>query len=182
MKVSAIEAIRIVFSKPSYSLLFLFISAALFFIAVLTPNFSLISRVWQSENVNFETKAKLVFQLLGGIRTNFHFFSAVSTSLSALLFGVNVAMTVFYLKRKRSIKKSFLGTISGGFAAGLMGVGCAICGSLFLSAFLPVLGLGGILSFLPLGGGEFGILGVILLFVSLVIISKQIADENICKI
>jgi len=43
------------------------------------------------------------------------------------------------------------------------------------------IGASGILAFLPLGGGEFGILGVILLTVSLYLTAKQIQNPMICK-
>lgn len=185
MKVSAIIAIKNVFSKLPYLLLCLIVSALVFTLAILAPNFSILFQVLGSGSISVAQKIEFIFKLLGGIKTNFSLFSATLIILSALLFGINFTMVTFYLKHKRhkkNIKKSFLGTFSGGFLAGVMGVGCAVCGSLFLSALLPILGLGGILVFFPFGGREFGILGVILLSQSFLIISRQIASENICKV
>jgi hypothetical protein len=47
---------------------------------------------------------------------------------------------------------------------------------------LSLVGASGILAFLPLNGGEFGIIGVILLGVSLYMTAKKIQDPAICKI
>jgi len=47
---------------------------------------------------------------------------------------------------------------------------------------LSLVGASGALAFLPLGGSEFGIIGVILLVVSIYIMSKQITNPAVCKI
>lgn len=49
-------------------------------------------------------------------------------------------------------------------------------------SILSLFGASWILSFLPLGGGEFGILGVILLTVSLYMTAKQIQNPAVCRI
>ena len=66
--------------------------------------------------------------------------------------------------------------------AGVLGVGCAACGSLLLGVVLPSLGAAGALAALPLNGEEFGILSVALLFASLLLISKNIAGSIACPL
>ncbi|MBK5204909.1 MAG: hypothetical protein JJD98_05735 [Polaromonas sp.] len=64
--------------------------------------------------------------------------------------------------------------------SGVIGIGCAACGSLILGVILPSFGAAGALAALPLNGEEFGILSVALLFVSLLLISKNIAEPINC--
>ena len=181
MNNTLLKALKSVFVKPAYLMLAGFIGVIVFMVAVLFPNSSLIFSVLGNANASFSVKVGLIFNLLGGITTNFSLLSASYTVLIALLIGMNIAMMVFYFKKKRGFaKSSSLGSMSGGFFAGAMGIGCAACGSLFLSAFMPAIGAGAALAFLPLGGAEFGVLAVVLLFVSLITISKQIMKPNVC--
>ena len=65
--------------------------------------------------------------------------------------------------------------------ASALGIGCAACGSFILTTALSSFGAASALAILPLRGGEFGILSVVLLALSLVLISKKIAAPLICK-
>ena len=68
----------------------------------------------------------------------------------------------------------------GGIASGALGIGCAACGSFILTATLSSVGAASALAILPLRGGEFGILSVILLATSLVVVSNKIAEPLMC--
>jgi hypothetical protein len=98
-----------------------------------------------------------------------------------MLFGANVAMIVYFLRRtRRRIQGVELAAGSLGIMSGTLGVGCAACGSFLLSTLLSSLGAAGAVALLPLHGGEFGILGVGLLFFSLIVIAKKIAAPAVC--
>ena len=66
--------------------------------------------------------------------------------------------------------------------SGVLGMGCAACGSFLLTSIFSLFGASWLLSYLPLDGGEFGILGVILLAVSLYLTAKKIQNPAVCKI
>jgi hypothetical protein len=177
------QALQKVFRKPLYTLLALIVSAVVFAFAVWFPNISLIVEVMGHPGISFSQKLDLPISLLGSIATNFTLLSASYTVAIALLFGVNLAMTIYFLRRKISeVRQS--GVVTGfiGLTSGVLGVGCAACGSLLLTSGLSLVGASGILAFLPLAGGEFGILGVILLLASIYLIAKQIQNPAICKI
>ena len=72
----------------------------------------------------------------------------------------------------------------GGVGAGALSAGCAVCGSFALSAVLSVFGAGGALALLPLRGGEFGVLSVLLLSASIYMMARRIANTKhvICNI
>lgn len=177
-----LEALQKVFRKPAYGVLALLVSASVFAIATWLPNLRLVAGIVSSPNVPLLSKIQLPISLLGSIETNFTPLSATYTIAIAVLFGVYLAMIVYFLKRRiKEVGQSGVATGFLGIASGVLGVGCAACGS-FLLTTLTLVGAGGILSFLPLGGSEFGIIGAILLAVAIFMTAKKIVDPLVCKI
>lgn len=177
------QALRKVFGKPIYALLAFITSFTVFALAVWLPNIPLIVRVMGHPGIPLAQKLDLPISLLGSIATNFTLLSVSYTIAMAILLGINLAMVVYYLRRR--IKEVGQGGIAIGFfgtVSGILGVGCAACGSFLLASILALFGASGILAFLPLAGGEFGILGVVLLGVSLYMTAKQIENPAVCKI
>ena len=162
------QALQKVFTKPSYVLGALMTSFVVFAFATWLPNIRLIISVFGTTGISFLQKLELPVTLLGSIATNFTLLSATYTIAIAILFGINLAMVVYYLRRKVSEEKQ--GGIATGFfgiTSGILGMGCAACGSFLLANILSFFGVSGALTFLPLAGGEFGILGVVLLAISI---------------
>ncbi len=175
------QALQKVFSKPAYTLVALITSAVVFVFAVWLPNLSLIVEVMGHSGIPFSQRIGLPISLLGSITTNFTLLSASYTIAIAILFGVNLAMIIYFLRRRISeVKQGGIATGFMGIASGVLGMGCAACGSLLLTSGLSFIGASGILAFLPLAGGEFGILGVILLSISIYLTAKQIQNPAVC--
>ncbi len=176
------NALSRVFQRPTYLGLATLISLCVFAFSVWLPNFKLIAKVLSSD-AGLLQRLKFPLSLLGSITTNFSFLSASYTILIAILFGMNVAMLIFFLRRRLvNIKQTgvalgFLGMISG-----IFGVGCAACGSFLMVTLLTWSGAGALMAVLPLNGEEFGIVSIILLFISLFYTAKQIEDPVVCKI
>lgn len=177
-----LDALQKVFRKPAYVVLALCVSAPVFVLAVWLPNIRLVAGVVSSPDVPFVSKIQLSLSLLGSIGTNFTPLSATYTIAIALLFGAYVAMITYFLKRRiKEVGQSGVATGFLGIISGVLGVGCAACGS-FLLTSLTLVGAGGVLAFLPLGGSEFGIIGVILLAFAVYATAKQIENPLVCKI
>lgn len=171
-----------VFANTSYIALASALAIAAFLFAVWLPNFGLIGEVFSTSSAPLVAKLKVAISLLGGIGTNFSFLSAGYTIAIAVLFGVNIAMIVYFLKRTRArLARQDVAVGFGGIASGALGIGCAACGSFILSTALSSFGAASALVILPLRGGEFGVLSVVLLLISLTLISKKIAAPLICK-
>lgn len=176
-------AFRQVFARFSYIALASALALMAFLLAVWFPNLGLIGEVFVDWNVALAPKLNIALSLLGGIGTNFSALSAGYTVAIAVLFGINAAMIVYLLRQKRAVAAGQNVAIgSGGVASGVLGIGCAACGSLISGAVLPFLGAGGALAALPLNGGEFGVLSVALLVVSLSLISRAIAEPTGCPL
>lgn len=177
------QVLQKVFRKPIYVILALITSVAVFLFVTWLPNVHLLINVLGSSDISLLDKLELPLNLAGSIATNFTLLSASYIIATAILFGINLAMIVYFLKRRiAEAKQSGITTGFLGIASGVLGMGCATCGSVLLTTGLSLVGASGALKLLPLAGGEFGILGVILLFVSIRLTAKQIQNPVVCKI
>lgn len=171
-----------VFCGPWYVLMAVLVAVGVFLFAVWLPNISLITSVITSDAGTFMQKISFMFSLLGSITTNFTVISATSIILIAILFGANVALLTYYMKKTRGT--GGIRTIGGlgvtGLVSGFLGIGCVACGTFVLSSILILMGVGGLLAYLPFGGEEFGFIAIGLLLYSLHAISRKITTPNVC--
>ena len=172
-----------VFAYPSYIALAGVLAMLAFLLAVWFPNLGLITQVFSDSNVPLAATLGIALSLLGGIGTNFSLLAAGYTVAIAVLFGLTTAMIAYLVKQRRmAAAGQSIAIGSGAAVSGVLGVGCTACGSLILGVVLPSLGAAGALAALPLNGEEFGILSVALLFVSLLLVSKNIAESIACPL
>jgi len=177
-----INALTRVFCRPIYLSVAIVISLCVFTFSVWLPNLKLILKVLSSD-AQFLQRLKFPVSLLGSIATNFSLLSAFYSILIAILFGINVAMVIFFLRRRlTSIKQSGVALGFFGILSGILGVGCAACGSFLIVTLITWSGVGALVAALPLKGGEFGVISIILLLISLYQTAKQIEDPLVCKI
>lgn len=173
-----------ILKKPLYSVIAVGASITVFSFAVWLPNLSLITKVLLSEGASWFEKITFVVTLYTSLESNFSLFSASMTILIATLFGIQMALLVYYIKRARLGGKS-AGTQAvgiGGLISGLFGIGCATCGTFIAASVLALLGAGGSLAFLPLKGEEFGIIGMALLVYANYLLLKKINDPLVCSV
>lgn len=177
-----LKALQKVFTKSGYEILALFISALAFAVAVWLPNLQLVAGIVTSPNISLAEKIGVPISLLGSITTNFTPLSAILIIVTALLIGINISLSVYLvregLKVGGNLKESVLSVF--GLGAGVLGVGCAACGSLIISGITGLMGAG-FIAFLPLGGVKFSILAVILLSFSMYLTSKKIMSPLVCN-
>ena len=171
-----------VFRHVKYIILAVLVAVATFTVAVLLPNTKLVFQVVPDATIAIGAKLQLLFSLFGSIQTNFTAVSATYTIVIAILFGMNIALFVYYIRSRRS---DAYGTSTaagiGGVVSGMFGIGCAACGTFILTWTLGLIGATGLISFLPLGGEEFGILGVFLLAFSVYMVARKVTESSICK-
>lgn len=177
-----IRTIKNILLHPAYIAVSLLVSFTVFALTIWLPNISFISRVFENINVSWGDKAIFLFSLLGSIATNFTFVAAVSTVLIALLFGIQISLTIHLFRvRAFSMAGKTTAASAAGVGMGLLGIGCSACGSIILTAILPVIGASGALMLLPLGGGEFGILGVLILALTVFFTARSIMRPVVCN-
>lgn len=101
--------------------------------------------------------------------------------LLALLFGLNAALIAQYMRRQVRLNRA-AGASAVGVLVGLLGVGCAACGSVLLSSLLGLGAAIAAIGWLPLHGLEFTWLGIVLILGSIFSVSKKIVDPEACAI
>lgn len=184
MRARPILILRTVFSEPRSVLLTLGVAWLVFTGAVWIPNLSLIGIVLSS-SVALTEKLVFLATLYQSIGTNFTAVSATYTLLIALLFGVQITLLHYYIRSVKTNRTSLRGAGGagvGGLLAGVFGIGCAACGTFILTSVLALVGAGGLLAFLPLGGEEFGLLGVGLLLYSIWLLLKKLDTPSVCPV
>lgn len=176
------KVFRKVFSSPFYITLAVVVALSVFSFAVWLPNWRLIFTVIASPSVSFTEAVGVIFGLFLSIGTNFTAMSASYTIAIAALFGIDIAFLAYYISiRKGSLREKggMLGI--GGFVSGIFGIGCASCGTFILTSVFALVGAGGIITLLPLGGEEFGILGVVLIGYAIYWTAKKIEEPLACE-
>lgn len=172
---------REVFSRPSYIVLSIGIFITVLLFAIWLPNFRFLSHTATSDTFTISQKVGIISSTLGGLQTNFSLLSIFLTVLVAFLFAINTSFLVFYvLRAARLSKEAGIGT--SGFILGMIGIGCATCGSVILSAFFGIGATAAFVGILPLKGQEFAILSILLFSVSIYLLAEKIKDPVLCKI
>jgi hypothetical protein len=174
-----------VFSRISNIGIAVFVASMVVSASVWFPNVALIVNVFNSGTYSFIEKVNLLMSFYLSLQTNFSVIGATSVILIGILLGMNTALFVYYIRKMHTIgmKIGKAGTVSiGGFISGIFGIGCASCGAFIATTLLTSIGVGGIITLLPLGGEEFGIVGVALLVWSQYLLVKHIERGNICPI
>lgn len=170
-----------VFSRTSYISLALFAALVFFALAIWLPSMSLLKLFWQYEAFEWSWQNNVISVAFAFFRNNTSVFSFWLTLLISILAGFNIAMLVFFLKRRlRTVSFTEVGFV--GVFVSLLGIGCSSCGSII---FVSLFGLStsvGFLGFLPLRGIEFSILGLCLILFSIYFLAKKIQDPLICQI
>jgi hypothetical protein len=176
------KTIREVFRKPLYLAVAAAVAFLIFSLAIWLRNFPFLGEVIVSPAFTIPDKILLFVRFLGGIATNVTAFSAALIIVMSVLFGINASLILYYLVKRRDIPKKEGVGAAGAFASGLLGVGCASCGTFLLGATLASFGTSGLITLLPLRGEEFSILAIVLLGLSIYWISKSIQSTKICAV
>ncbi len=168
------------YSVGAICIVFLVMSGAL-----LLPNFSIIKQVFGSNSVDLGEKVFFLLSLYNTLFSSNTPLSGFILVATAVLFGVNVGLLVYYIRRRQEKlsenKKVHLASIGGTISA-VLGMGCAACGSVVLTAVSGLLGASGLILLLPFHGAEFGVLGIVLLLVSIRFLIKKINDPLVCPL
>lgn len=175
-----ITAFKTVFRHPLYIFLALFFAFIIFAFANFLPNLSFAGYIIGGD-LDFSYKVKILWGMLGYFRTNSTLTAQIMLVSVALLAGIDIALAVFYAKRKivtdRAAGFGMLGIVGGFF-----GIGCSACGSVVLSSIIGVGASGQLVGILPLKGLEFSILSLGILLASILYLAKKIVDPMTCRI
>ncbi|MDX1535155.1 MAG: hypothetical protein R3346_00080 [Candidatus Spechtbacterales bacterium] len=176
----AYKTTKTIFKQRNYALLALGIAIIVLMISVWLPNISLISDVVTSSTTDLQHKITILWSTLGGIRTNFTTPGAIFLIFISLLVGLNLALTIYYFKRRLRIQKAN-GVSLIGMIIGLVGIGCASCGSIVLASIIGLGATASLIGALPFHGQEFNIMSIIVLLLSFYVVAKKAYDPLVCE-
>src|SRR3989344_454206 len=145
------------------------------FFLLLIPNYSLLASAFVSPLFTPMEKIGILFGIFETMPTFFTPLGQVITIATALLIGTITNLLAFSM-RNRVLRRRMAGNSAIGIISSMIGIGCASCGSIILSSLIGLSATVGFLSFLPLGGDFFGVIGLlILLFTRARILLKRSA-------
>lgn len=177
------EAVVEVLRRPAYALLATGVAATVLAAALWLPNYRLIGAVFTTPGATLGAKWQLLASLAGGLVASLGVAGAITTVTIPVLFGVDVAMIAYFIRQRRAAQaRGEIAAGLGGAVSGAIAAGCAACGSFLLLPLLSFLGAAGALALLPLGGAELGLLGIVLLLVSIYLIARKIATPPVCAL
>ena len=159
------QALSEVYAEKKYFVYSGLFSLVVFSLNALIGNFKLIAS---------QFSLPLIFDLIASTHSTMSTVSFVFLVIISLLSGVVFSLSLFLVKRQLSYGA---GIGLSGIVASVLTPACSSC-ALGLAG---VLGIGGFLSVLPFKGMELGVLGIVLLGVSLVYLSGKITTK-ICVI
>lgn len=160
-----IPAVQEVYTQKRYYFISIISAVVLMSLNALVRNYKLL---WS--NFSFS----LMYSLVVGLWTSFTLGAFIILIIISLLGGVIVSMSVFLLQRQLATSASM------GASGIIIAVLAPACPSCALGLF-SILGLSGLLAFLPLKGLELGIMGIILLLGTITYISHKIAT-TVCEV
>ncbi len=176
-----IAASKKVGRRPGYIIFGLIAGAALIVVAIWLPNISFIGSTLASPVLSIGEKTSILAASLSALNTNFTPLSRGLILALAALFAIDAAFMAFYLRTRMRLERA-AGMSIGGVILGLLGVGCASCGTVAVSAFFGAGATAGVLALLPLKGEEFGILGVIFMALGVFLAAKKIEQPLACAV
>lgn len=150
---------RLVLSLPTYAVVATVAALAALSVFVLSQNPGFVSAVVVFGSADLLTRFRALLGLYPLFGSAYSVPTAAVLLLTAGLVGVNIAMVTYHLREHELGAREGAGSAAGVFL-GVLGAGCAACGSAILAGVLTLVGLGGVLTLLPLDGLEFALLAL----------------------
>ena len=174
-------ALKETFSRPEGWIAFVagFVFVAL--LAMILSNVKLLGFIFHERTFSTGFKVTSALQTIWGGRVTFRHEGGYVTLILAFLFGLNAALIERYMQRQVQLHHAAGASVIG-IVVGLLGVGCAACGSAVLSSLLGAGAAVGGVAFLPYHGREFSWIGIVLVIVSMFGLARKIVEPEACAI
>jgi hypothetical protein len=153
------RTIRLVLSLPAYAVLAYVAAVTALSTFVLSQNPQFVSAVVINGSADPVSRMRALLGLYPGFGSAYSIPVAVLLLSISVLVGVNIAMLVYHVREHELGAREGTGSAAG-VALGIVGAGCAACGSAILGGVLALVGAGAALTLLPLHGLEFALLGL----------------------
>ncbi len=160
-----------VFGNPVYAGLWLVVFFLVLGCIVWFPNWRLLLDVWHGQTLGLGEKVTFLLEGYEGIVTNFEPAVALSLVSMALLFGATITLIVAIGASRADRARG-----GGGLLAGIVGAGCAACGTSLAAPVLSAVGAGSSLAVSQAIGTIANLLAILLLGYSVFRLGQQAAS------
>lgn len=160
------RTVRLVLSIPEYAVLSVTYTILGLSLFVLSRNVAVLRQVIIGGDLPLATKGVILVELYPFIGIGYTALQGAVLVTTAVLVGVNLGVATYHFREHGLSVGQGSGSI-GGIGLGLLGAGCAACGSAVLAGLLSIAGASGLLLALPLDGLEFSALAMLALLLSL---------------
>lgn len=160
------RTVRLVLSLPAYAVLAFVAAMTALSTFVLSQNPQFVSAVVINGSADPVSRLRALLGLYPGFGSAYSVPVAVVLLSISVLVGVNIAMLVYHVRTHDLGAREGTGSAAG-VALGIVGAGCAACGSAILGGLLTLVGAGAALTLLPLHGLEFALLAFVAVLLSL---------------
>lgn len=130
--------IKGVFRRPGYLTLAVLVAVLVMGVLLWLFNIGLLITIWQSGSITLYDKLLFIPQGYASLFTNFDSPAAASVVLVSTLAGINAALAIYIYRSARKITGSGKG--AGAVLAGVIGSGCAVCGTGILGPIFAAFG------------------------------------------
>jgi hypothetical protein len=167
----------------SYGLLGALLSASVYLAGLLLPNWSNVTLIIQTSG--WASGLEMAFSIVLAPQFTYTSVALLGLIIAALLSASNIILLAVYIRIRQSVRSTATATTIApvgllGLFASFIGLGCAACGGVVLLTLLKLLGATFLLTYLPLHGNEFVLLGIGLLGWSNWYLYKKVFAPKTC--
>lgn len=160
-----VRTARLVLSVPTYAFVAVVSGTVALTAFVMTQNATLVSDTVIGGSLPVANRLTILSEIYPFVGGFYDTPSSVAMVGLAVLSGINIALVTYHF-REHDLSASGSGGSAFGVVLGVLGAGCAACGSAVLFGVLSVFGAGGLVLALPFEGLEISLLAVVVLFLS----------------
>jgi hypothetical protein len=159
------RTVRLVLTIPTYAVVAVIAAFLALSVFVFSQNISLVSFALTGP-LQPDARLTILVERYPFVGTDFGTPTSVMLVAVSALTGVDIAVVVYHV-REHGLSLEQGGGSAVGVTLGVLGAGCAACGSAILVGVLSLVGATGLLTALPLEGLEFSVLAAVVLVLSL---------------
>lgn len=160
------RVVRLVLSMPQYTMFAVIYGLLGLSVFVFARNVTILQRVIVFGTLPLESRFHVLIQMYPGIGSAYTVTQTVMLVATAALVGINLSMVTYHFREHGVSLREGSGGVSG-VVLGILGGGCAACGSAVFAGLLSMVGAAGVLTILPLDGLEFALLALAILMLSI---------------
>jgi hypothetical protein len=175
-----VDSLRLIATRKDSRLVIIFSTIVFLILLLVVQNGKATIEMLGLDALPFLKRVSLAISVLFDVRSTFTAGSLILATLGSFLGGINLSLAYTYVKtRGDMIVRS--GLYSGfGLILAFLGIGCAACGTAFLSVLFGFFGFSTMLNILPYQGQEIGYIGLLFLCIATYSLSKKVMAPNVC--